>query len=102
VYVHNAYLGSLTELGIPGLVFFVGVLFSTARALRRAAVRARWLGDVEFARTANALLLSLVGWSVASFFLSSENARPQWVVVGLALALPAVLREVAARPRRAS
>jgi O-antigen ligase len=102
VFVHNAYLGSLTELGLPGLVLFVGVLFSTARALRRAAVRARWLGDVEFARTTNALLLSLVGWAVASFFLSSETARPQWVIVGLALSLPAVLRDVAARPRRAS
>jgi O-antigen ligase len=102
VFVHNAYLGSLTELGVLGLVLFVGVLFSTARALRRAAVRARWLGDVDLARTANALLLSLVGWAVASFFLSSETARPQWIIVGLALALPAVLRETAAGRRRAS
>ncbi len=93
VYVHNAYLGSLTELGLPGFLFFVGLLFATARTLRRAAVRARWLGDLELARTANALLLSLGGWAIASFFLSSETARPLWILVGLALALPRVIAE---------
>ena len=62
-------------------------------ALRRAAVRARWLGDLELARTANALLLSLGGWAIASFFLSSETARPLWILVGLALALPRVIAE---------
>ena len=39
-------------------------------------------------RVANALLLSLVGWAIASIFLSSETSRPLWIVVGLALALP--------------
>lgn len=101
VYVHNAYLGSLAEVGVPGLVLFVGMLGSTALALRRAAVRARWLGDLQLARVANALLLSLVGWSVASVFLSSETARPLWIMIGLTLALPKLLAEASASPARA-
>jgi O-antigen ligase len=100
VYVHNVYLGSLTEVGVPGFVFFVGLLGATARALRRAAVRARRLGDLQLARTANALLLSLVGWSVASFFLSSETARPLWVLVGLAIAIPKLLSDAPALQSR--
>jgi hypothetical protein len=63
-------------------------------------VRARRLGDLQLARTANALLLSLVGWSVASFFLSSETARPLWVLVGLAIAIPKLLSDAPALQSR--
>jgi O-antigen ligase len=86
--VHNAYLGSLAELGLIGLALFLGLLLSTALALRRTARRARAAGSYFVMRVANALLLSLLGWSIASVFLSSETSRPLWIVVGLALALP--------------
>jgi O-antigen ligase len=90
--VHNAYLGSLAELGIPGLVLFLGVLTSTALALRRAAKDARAAGADFLARVSNALLLSLLGWSIASLFVSSETSRTLWIVVGLTLALPRLIR----------
>jgi O-antigen ligase len=85
---HNAYLGTLAELGVVGLSLFLGLLISTALALRRTARRARRAGAHFVMRVANALLLSLVGWAIASIFLSSETSRPLWIVVGLALALP--------------
>jgi O-antigen ligase len=91
VFVHNVYLGSLAELGIPGLVLVVGLMVSTARALRHTATRARALGDFPLSQIANALVLSLVGWAITSIFLSSETARPFWVAVGIALALPKLL-----------
>ena len=100
VFVHNAYLGSLAEVGIPGLILFVGLLGSTMRSLRRTAARAKRLGDLALARIANALVLSLIGWSVTSVFLSSETARPFWVAVGIALALPKLLPPV--QPGRTS
>lgn len=86
--VHSAYLGSLAELGVVGLTLFLGLLLSTALALRRTAKRARAAGSYFVMRVANALLLSLFGWSIASVFLSSETSRPLWIVVGLSLALP--------------
>lgn len=91
VFVHNAYLGSLAEVGIPGLVLFVGLLGSTIVALRRTAVKAKRVGEPSLARIANALVLSMVGWSITSFFLSSESARPFWITIGIALALPKLL-----------
>jgi O-antigen ligase len=90
--VHNAYLGSLAELGIPGLVLFVGLLTSTALSFRRTAKRARAVGADFIARVSNALFLSLLGWSIASVFLSSEVSRALWIVIGLSLALPRLVR----------
>jgi putative inorganic carbon (hco3(-)) transporter len=89
--VHNAYLGTLAELGVVGLALFLGLLISTALALRRTARRARRAGAYFVMRVANALLLSLVGWSIASIFLSSETSRPLWIVIGLSLALPKLI-----------
>ena len=100
VFVHNAYLGSLAEVGIPGLVLFTGLLGSTIRALMRTAVRARRVGDLSLARIANALVLSLIGWAITSFFLSSESARPFWVAIGLTLALPKLLPQATPAARR--
>jgi O-antigen ligase len=89
--VHNAYLSSMAELGLPGLILFVGLLVSTLRALRRTARRGRELGDAPLARVANAFVLSLIGWCVTSIFLSSETSRGLWIVVGISLALPRLL-----------
>ena len=99
--VHNAYLGSLAELGIPGLFFFMGLLISTVLALRRTARRARKLGEHFIANVANALILSLAGWAVGSIFAESETARPRWIVIGICLALPKLLSSRIADPASA-
>jgi competence protein ComEA len=89
---HNVYLGTLAELGLPGLVLFMSVLLATARQLIRTSKRAREAGAAFVARIANALLLSLLGWSVASIFLSTESSRSLWVLIGVSLALPKLIR----------
>jgi O-antigen ligase len=99
--VHSVYIGTAAELGIPGLVLLLGLLFSTARGLRRTAREARLLGDWFVSRTANALFLGLVGWAVASIFLSSETSRSLWMIVGLTLALPKLIAVEAPRLERA-
>jgi O-antigen ligase len=94
--VHNTYLSTTAELGIPGLVLLLGLMISTARTFRRVAQDA---ADVSpfVARLANALLLSLIGWAVVAVFLSTETARPFWILVGLSLALPKIVRDEARR-----
>jgi putative inorganic carbon (HCO3(-)) transporter len=93
LYAHSAYVGTAAELGIPGLILFVGILVSTARALRRTAVRARTAGATYAMRIANASLISLVAWSIASLFASSETSRPLWILIGISLALPKLIAE---------
>lgn len=89
--VHSAYIGTTAELGFPGLLLFLAILVSTARYLRRVAREAREAGAETIARISSALVLSLLGWAIASLFLSSETSRPVWIVIGLALALGKLL-----------
>jgi O-antigen ligase len=42
---HNLYLGTAAELGIPGLVLYLGIMGSTALLLRRTAKRAFEVGE---------------------------------------------------------
>jgi O-antigen ligase len=93
LYAHNAYIETAAEVGIPGLIVFLGMLAATGRALWRSAVRARDAGAQYIMRIANASLVSLVAWCIASFFASSETARPLWILIGIALALPLLLEE---------
>lgn len=90
---HNLYLGTAAELGFPGLVLYLGIMGSTALTLRRTAKRAFDVGEYFIGRVANALILSLLGWAIASIFISTETTRAFWIIVGLALALPKLLPE---------
>lgn len=97
--VHNAFLGTTAELGVVGLVLFVGLLGATVLMLRRLAWRARALGESYLARIANALIVGLLGWCVGSMFIETETSRPIWIVIGITLALPKLLeRQARARP----
>jgi hypothetical protein len=88
---HNTYLGTAAELGVIGLILYVGVLVSTLLVLRRLAAAGSTRGSPFAGRVAHALALGLAAWAVATVFLSGETARMLWVVVGLALALPKLL-----------
>jgi O-antigen ligase len=94
---HNSYIGTAAELGIPGLILLLGLIASAFMSVRRAATRARELGEEFLARVATALAFSLGGWAVASLFLSSETSRVLWIVLGLILALPRLLTQAATK-----
>jgi O-antigen ligase len=100
--VHNAYLSSLTELGVIGLALFLSMFVATFATLRRVAHRAEEDDDPPVAALARALILALAGFMLVSIFLSSETDRALWVVMGLSLALGRLAPPpaVAARLRR--
>ena len=102
IEVHNAFLGSLAELGVLGLVLFLGLVVSTGRQLRRVSAQARRQGNVFLARVSNALLLGLLGWSAAAMFLSAETSRSLWILIGLSLALPKLLEASDKAPARSA
>jgi O-antigen ligase len=94
---HSAYIGTLADLGAVGLALFLGLLGSTALAIRRSVAAAREADAMSTMRVANALLISLVGWAFASIFLSSETGRPLWIIIGIAIALPKLIADESAR-----
>ncbi len=97
---HSVYVSTLAELGVPGLLLFLGLLGSTARMYRQTARQALSIGNATVARAANSLLLSLAGWGLASVFLSSEASRPLWILIGITLALPKLTGKPFERPDR--
>jgi O-Antigen ligase len=88
---HSTYIGLIAELGILGIILFLGLLVSTARLLLRVARTAREREEWFLARCATALAISLAGWCVSSLFLSADTARTLWIIVGLSLALARLL-----------
>lgn len=91
--VHNVFLGTAAELGIPGLTIFLGLLLSTGIALRRTAKRAQEVGATFISSVANALIVGLLGWCVGSMFIETETSRPIWILIGMSLALPKLIPE---------
>jgi O-antigen ligase len=94
---HSAYISTLAELGIPGLVLFLGIFGSAVLTIRRVAGAAASVGAQSTARLAYAVLISLLGWAVASIFLSSETSRPPWILIGIMLALPKLVADELSR-----
>lgn len=92
-FVHNAYLESLVELGVVGAILFVALLGTMAVSLWLTVRRAQAANQPLISSVGRALLMSLAGFAFTSFFLSTETDRTLWVLIGLSIALPRVLRE---------
>jgi hypothetical protein len=90
---HNAYLGSLAELGVVGFLLFVAVLAATYSTLRRLTREAEEEDDAFIATLSRALIVSLAGYALCAMFLSIETYRVLWILLGLTLALPRLTRD---------
>lgn len=97
---HNTYVEVGAELGIGGLLVFVGMFafsFHSLRKIRRQTGRGR---DPFLHATARAIEAGLAGACVALFFITALHTRLLWFVVILGMCLPSLaLRRDSARPR---
>jgi putative inorganic carbon (hco3(-)) transporter len=85
---HNIYLELLADLGIPGLLAFLGVAGFSMLAVVRAARRFERQGDTEMELVARCMVLAVVAFMSADFFLSGEFSKQLWLTFALC---PAVL-----------
>jgi O-antigen ligase len=87
--VHNTYLGVLSELGFVGLTLFlclvVGALASAVRAVQ--LLRGH---DWPLQLLIRGFFVALVGILAAYTFASAEYEKQLWLLIGTALALPAL------------
>jgi O-antigen ligase len=81
IRVHNSYLEPWVEMGPVGFLCYLAVLGTTAWVLARER-------RVPFSGVLSACLPMLVGFAVATFFISAMNNKLLWMLVGIAAALP--------------
>jgi O-antigen ligase len=88
---HNTYLQVLSELGLPGLVLYGGVILAVILpALDRIrAMRARSLAVTGMS---SGLVMALIVLLTAYFFVSGTYAKHIWLLLGIVAAIPTVLR----------
>jgi putative inorganic carbon (hco3(-)) transporter len=96
----NAFLELAAELGIIGLLVFVGILVATYLSLER--VRRQTAGGKPnlLNIAADALQVALVSFSVSLVFLSGEYIKTFWMLVFLSMCLPALQPEQRKMQRR--
>ena len=89
---HNVYLHVLSEMGIPGLVLFLGVVGSGLLAAWRAVGVFMRKGDRFLEICSRALVLALIALLVADLFASDQLNKGLWLLLGLGPALLAIAR----------
>jgi O-antigen ligase len=90
--VHNSYLQVLAELGLLGLVAFLGIITSTLVVGVRAVRASKRNGDVEGERLSRAVVIGTAAMLVAYFFATNHYEKQLWLMLGTCVALSSVAR----------
>jgi putative inorganic carbon (HCO3(-)) transporter len=98
--VHSAWFGVLAELGYPGLLLFILIIFGSLRSCRRVRLAAR-RGELEGPLGAYAIAFetSLVAFIVGGSFVSFQYCEMLWHFFALTIALERVAATEAAALR---
>jgi O-antigen ligase len=97
---HNSFVQVGAELGVPGLILFVGMIASAFVALRRSGRGNGERGgpDQVPRELTQALTASLIGYVVGAFFLSLAYAELLYTLIALAVGVQK-LASTAEQPR---
>jgi O-antigen ligase len=80
---HDIYLEMAADLGIPGLLVFLALVFGSLAAAVRATRRAETRGDRNLEVLGRCLVLSLVGFMAADVFLSGQFSKQLFLVMAM-------------------
>lgn len=81
---HNTYIETAVETGIIGLAAFVGLLGLSLLELSRARWAYAGLLKQDLAVDCSMLMIGIIGFLVAGFFLSTMPQKALWFLLGLA------------------
>jgi O-antigen ligase len=91
---HNSFLETAAELGIPGLIVFLGFFVASIAALRKVRPGGIYEPGITERETALSQMLigSLFGFAVAGIFVSAEYFSYLYFLLGLVVGLTKMLR----------
>lgn len=105
---HNTYLEVFAELGIPGGILFMGIIFASIVFGVRAQNEFRRKNRRSLQMLATASVLALIGTLGSDIFISDQYSKQLWILIGLGPALLLIaeqatvlerLRQVRTRPQ---
>lgn len=89
---HNLFLEITSELGLVGILVFLLILAAVFRGVLRTYAYYKDRGDDYYASTVAAFGAALMGYFAAAMFIHGAYPRYLWLLVGIALALPQLVR----------
>ncbi len=91
---HNLFLEVAAETGIIGLAVFLLILYYSFRGIRQAWLAFRRTGLKDYASLVAVFGIGMLGYLTAALFIHGAYPRYFWLLVGLALALPQVAKDI--------
>ena len=91
---HNTYIEYAAELGVLGLLLYLGILISAYRLLGRIRAKARDQQDLFYC-ISTGMQAGLLGFAGAAFTFSAEYEKPLWIVISLSACMSAMERNLA-------
>lgn len=90
---HSLYLEIASERGLVGILSFLALLTYLGYAMTNGWRSLQRAGDTDTARMVAGLGVGMLGYLAAATFLHDAYPRFMWLVFGLALAVPGLLRQ---------
>jgi probable O-glycosylation ligase (exosortase A-associated) len=92
---HNSYLQIVADCGIPGLIFFLLLLFVTYRRLGNARrILSKHSPDSKLISYAHGMQVGMMGYMSSAFFASKEDVELIYTVFALGVSCIVIAREV--------
>lgn len=91
---HNSFLETAAELGIPGLLLFIGLFVASFVALRKIRPGGMYGPGITGRETALSQMLigSMVGFAASGVFVSAEYFSYLYFLLGLVIGMTKMLR----------
>ena len=92
---HNMYLQVQVELGVVGLALFLGIIFLSVGAAAKAVKLFSARGDRSMEVLGRTLVLAIVAFLTADFFLSDQYDKQLWLLLAMGPVLLAIAQRSA-------
>ncbi len=89
---HNTYLNVIAELGIIGMIPFLAVLLGAVIAAVRSVRALARSGQRELETISRGIVIGALAMFVAFLFISAQYEKQLWLMLGLLVALPSMVR----------
>ncbi len=93
---HNLFLEVAAETGLVGLIVFIMILYFSFRSIFHAWHTFNKLDLPDYAGLVAVYGIGLVGYFTAAMFIHGAYPRYLWLLIGIALALPQVVKNTQA------